>query len=100
MQEPRLTVNSPPAARGQRPRAFTLPQRSRRSGAWFQQRGGQVIGTSDNLGAYPLEHPITSADLHASSFAALGYDSQNLNYLASDGRPTALSDGTPIRELF
>ena len=63
-------------------------------------RGGQVIGASDNLGAYPLERPLTPADLHASMFAALGYDSQNLQYLASDGRPTALSDGTPIRELF
>ena len=63
-------------------------------------RGGQVIGASDNLGAYPRERPTTPADIHASVFAALGYDSQSLQYIASDGRPTALSDGTPMRELF
>jgi hypothetical protein len=63
-------------------------------------RGGQVIGESDSTGAYPKERPISPADIHASMFAALGYDPASITFPASDGRPTALTEGAPIRELF
>lgn len=63
-------------------------------------RGGQVIGSSDATGAYPKDRPIVPADIHASVFAALGYDARAVHYAATDGRPMLLSEGTPISELF
>lgn len=63
-------------------------------------RGGQVVGASDAIGAYPKDRPVTPADLHATIFAALGYDPHAITYQSADGRPFPLSDGTPIRELI
>src|SRR5436190_4564044 len=63
-------------------------------------RGGQTLGSSAKTGAHPHEHPVTPADLHATIFAALGYDPHAISYQTSDGRPTLLSDGVPIRELL
>lgn len=63
-------------------------------------RGGQVIGESDRLGAYPKTHPVTPADVHATAFTALGYDPQGITYLSPEGRPFPLSEGEPIRGLL
>jgi uncharacterized protein (DUF1501 family) len=63
-------------------------------------RSGQVIGKSDRTGAFPHERPLTPADLHATVFAALGYDAQRLTYKNADGRPMAFTTGEPIRELL
>jgi uncharacterized protein (DUF1501 family) len=63
-------------------------------------RGGQVIGQSDKTGAYPKERPVTPADVHATVFAAMGYDPSAITYETVDGRPTPVSEGTPIRELL
>jgi len=63
-------------------------------------RGGQIVGESDRIGAHPIARPVTPADLHATIFAALGYDSSLLTYQTADGRPMPLSDGAPIRELL
>jgi hypothetical protein len=63
-------------------------------------RGGQVVGASDSIGAYPKDRPVTPADLHATIFAALGYNPHAITYQSADGRPFPLSDGTPIRELI
>ncbi len=63
-------------------------------------RGGQVIGASDNIGAYPKERPTTPADIHATVYAALGYDVKSISYQSSDGRPIALTEGAPMSELF
>ena len=63
-------------------------------------RGGQVIGASDSIGAYPKERPTTPADIHATVYAALGYDPKSISFQASDGRPMALTEGTPMSELF
>jgi hypothetical protein len=63
-------------------------------------RGGQVIGESDAFGARPKHRPVTPADIHATVFSALGYDSRNITYPAVDGRPIPLSNGEPIRELL
>jgi uncharacterized protein (DUF1501 family) len=63
-------------------------------------RGGQVIGSSDKMGAYPKDRPFTPADLHATVFRLLGYDPHAISYQTADGRPTLLSDGEPIRELL
>jgi hypothetical protein len=63
-------------------------------------RGGQVIGSSDATGAYPKDRPITPADIHASIYAALGYDHREISYHSADGRPVPLTDGATISELF
>jgi Protein of unknown function (DUF1501) len=63
-------------------------------------RGGQVVGTSDAIGAYPKDRPVSPADLHATVFSALGYDPQTITYRSPEGRPLPLTDGTPIRELL
>jgi hypothetical protein len=63
-------------------------------------RGGQVVGKSDATGAYPAERPVTPADIHATVFAALGYNSQNIFYRYVDDRPVPLSTGKPIPELI
>lgn len=63
-------------------------------------RGGQVIGQSDKIGAYPATRPITPADVHATVYAALGYDSRAVTYRTLDGRPMVLADGQPIHELL
>jgi len=55
-------------------------------------RGGQVVGASDANGAYPASRPITPADIHATVFHCLGYDSGRITYPTVDGRPTALSE--------
>ena len=62
--------------------------------------GGQVVGKSDSQGAYPAARAVSPADIHATVFAALGYDSQRIHYMSSDGRPMPLSEGKPIEELL
>jgi uncharacterized protein (DUF1501 family) len=62
-------------------------------------KGGQVIGSSDSIGAYPKDRPTTPADIHATVFNALGYDVRGIQYQSSDGRPIALTEGTAMREL-
>jgi hypothetical protein len=63
-------------------------------------RGGQVIGASDSIGAYPKLRPTTPADIHATTFAALGYDPSSITYPSVDGRPIPLSDGQAIGEIL
>jgi Protein of unknown function (DUF1501) len=63
-------------------------------------RGGQVIGVSDAIGAYPKDQPVTPADLHATVFTALGYDPHAITYRSPEGRPFPLSEGSPVRQLL
>ena len=63
-------------------------------------RGGQVVGSSDKIGGEPFERPVTPADVHATVFAALGYQADQITYHHSDGRPAPVCGGTPIRELL
>jgi hypothetical protein len=63
-------------------------------------RGGQVVGASDSKGAYPSARPVSPADIHATVFTLLGYDPAGITFPSSDGRPMALSEGAPIRELI
>jgi hypothetical protein len=63
-------------------------------------RGGQVVGESDRTGAVPWSRPVTPADIHATVFAALGYDPHALTYNTADGRPTPVSEGAVISELL
>jgi hypothetical protein len=63
-------------------------------------QGGQIVGSSDKTGAYPATRPVMPADIHATVFAALGYDPHGITYQTVDGRPMKLSDGEVIRELL
>ena len=63
-------------------------------------RGGQVVGESDRTGAVPKLRPVVPADIHATVFKALGYDSAGMTYYTDDGRPMQLSTGQPISELL
>jgi hypothetical protein len=63
-------------------------------------RGGQVLGESDRTGAFPKDHPVTPADIHATVFTALGYDPHGITYLSPEGRPFPLSEGEPLRRLL
>jgi uncharacterized protein (DUF1501 family) len=63
-------------------------------------RTGQVIGQSDKIGGEPIRRAVTPADIHATVFSALGYDSRAITYHTADGRPVQLSDGEPIAELL
>lgn len=62
-------------------------------------RGGQVVGQSDAQGAYPIARAVEPADIHATMFAALGYDPHAIRYHTADGRPTPLSEGQVLHEL-
>jgi hypothetical protein len=63
-------------------------------------RGGMVVGQSDAIGAHPKDRPVAPADLHATVFAALGYDPHGISYRSAEGRPFPLSEGKPLRELL
>ena len=55
-------------------------------------RGGQVYGSSDSQGAFPLTQPCSPADMHATIFQALGISPRSM---LQDmlGRPFPVSDG-------
>jgi uncharacterized protein (DUF1501 family) len=37
-------------------------------------RGGQVVGASDRIAAYPVSDPVDPVDVHATLYAAMGID--------------------------
>ena len=62
-------------------------------------RGGQVYGSSDRIGAYPLDKPTSPADITATIYHALGHDPHQM---VNDrtGRPLALTEGEALTGLF
>ncbi|MDE0103309.1 MAG: DUF1501 domain-containing protein [Bryobacterales bacterium] len=61
--------------------------------------GGQVIGSSDRLGAEPADRPVSIEDLGATVYRKLGIDAHKEYHAA--GRPIRINDGgEPIPELF
>jgi uncharacterized protein (DUF1501 family) len=62
-------------------------------------RGGQVIGSSDQIGASPKDRPITPPEVAASIYRGLGIDLDS-RLPGPDGRPMALVDAAPIEELY
>ncbi|OWK45151.1 DUF1501 domain-containing protein [Fimbriiglobus ruber] len=62
-------------------------------------KGGRVVGSSDEKGAFPKANPKTPLDVLATVYRHLGVD-PNAQYLTSTGRPVSvLPDGKPIDEL-
>jgi hypothetical protein len=62
-------------------------------------RGGQVIGSSDKLGAYPNTPPYTPGDLAATIYRALGVDPAT-ELPDRLGRPLRLCNGEVIDPLY
>ena len=62
--------------------------------------GGQVIGESDRIGAFPQSRPVHPPDLAATIFHMLGLDPAS-EFVDPLGRPRRLSDnGEALRELI
>lgn len=62
-------------------------------------RGGQVYGSSDRLGEYPADNPITPAHVAHTVYHAMNV--QNLEAFDEQGRPYQLLDiGQPLYSLF
>ncbi len=62
-------------------------------------RGGQVIGASDRLGAFPREGRVQPQDLTATIFHCLGI-APDTEIHDTQGRPLALSRGEVIRQAI
>jgi hypothetical protein len=62
-------------------------------------RGGQVLGASDRMAAYPAADPVTPGDLTATLYHCLGIDPGTLIHDVQ-GRPYVLADGTPLHALL
>jgi hypothetical protein len=61
--------------------------------------GGQIIGASDKIGAFPADRPVRPPDLAATMFHLLGIR-PNHEFLDPIQRPRPVTDsGTPLREL-
>ncbi len=59
-------------------------------------QGGQIIGSSDALGEFPKEHPVTPSDLSATIYTLLGIN-PSLELHTSDGRPVRVApDGAKV----
>lgn len=59
-------------------------------------QGGQVLGSSDPLGEYPKDDPVTPSDLAATIYTLLGIDPA-FELKTSDGRPVRVApDGARV----
>jgi len=62
-------------------------------------RGGQTYGSSDRVGAYPADHPVSPEDVAKTVYHAMGVEA--LTASDREGRPFDLMpDGAAIRALF
>ncbi len=63
-------------------------------------RGGTVHGTSDKDAAYPMDHPVSPADICATIYECLGIDPELLIHDRT-GRPQPIAlGGQPIRSIL
>ena len=68
-------------------------------------RGGQIVGASDDRGAYVAERPTSIGDLYATVYKAMGIDWRQ-TYMTPVGRPIYIANGfddkvgSPIKELI
>jgi hypothetical protein len=62
-------------------------------------KGGTVYGSSDRIGAYPENDPVTPADLAATIYSRFGLDPRT-HIHDQTGRPWRLSEGRVIGDVF
>ncbi|MDA1015668.1 MAG: DUF1501 domain-containing protein [Planctomycetota bacterium] len=63
-------------------------------------RGGQVIGSTDKIGAAPHERPVKPPQVIASIYQGMGIDLETTMMPGPGSRPIRLIDAEPIPELF
>jgi hypothetical protein len=62
-------------------------------------RGGQVYGSSDKIGAYPKDDPVSPEDLLATIYQAMGL-APNHEIPDREGKPQRLCEGRAPQELL
>ena len=68
-------------------------------------RGGQIVGASDQKGAYVANRPVSTGDLYATVYKAMGIDWAK-TYMSPIGRPVYIANGfddrvgAPLQELI
>jgi uncharacterized protein (DUF1501 family) len=62
-------------------------------------RGGQVLGASDRIAAYPASEPISPENLIATLYHCLGIDPQTIIHDQQD-RPFPLAGDEPLHALL
>ena len=62
------------------------------------QRMGQIIGTTNSKGEYPVDRELSPHDVLATIYNHLGIDHDQI-FSDREGRPIPLSKGNPIAEL-
>lgn len=65
-------------------------------------KGGQIYGSTDELGAAAVDNKVHVHELHSTILHALGFDSERLTFRNSgrDFRLTDVSGAKPVRSLF
>ena len=63
-------------------------------------RGGQVIGSTDKIGAAPHDNPIEPPQMLASIYHGMGINLDTTMMPGPGDRPIRLVEAEPIRELF
>lgn len=65
-------------------------------------KGGQIYGSTDELGAAAVDNKVHVHELHSTILHSLGFDSENLTYRNSgrDFRLTDVSGAQPVTSLF
>jgi hypothetical protein len=63
-------------------------------------RGGQVVGSTDKIGAAPHDRPIQPPQILASIYHGMGIDLETTMMPGPGSRPIRLIEAEPIRELF
>jgi hypothetical protein len=62
-------------------------------------KGGNVVGSSDQIGGYPKERPVHISELAATIYHALGVDPRAIVH-DIEGRPHNICDGNVVEEVF
>jgi hypothetical protein len=55
-------------------------------------RGGQIVGASDEKGAYVADRPVSIGDVYATIYKAMGID-WTKTYMSPVGRPVYIANG-------
>ena len=63
-------------------------------------KGGQVIGSTDRIGAAPHDRPIKPPQIIASIYKGMGIDLESTMMPGPGSRPIRLIEADPIHELF
>ena len=63
-------------------------------------KGGQVIGSTDKIGAAPHDRPILPPQVVASIYTAMGIDLETTMMPGPGSRPIRFVEAEPIKELF